>query len=51
MNQQIAPIQAYQVDLIGKRVTVIETRINNYRKKFKETEVIFLSQMKHFFIN
>lgn len=56
MNQHIAPIQAYQVDLIGKRVTALETRIRNYRKKFKEIEVsyflnklVFINQFALFF--
>lgn len=41
MTQTIAPVQAYQVDLIGKRVIILDTRIRNYRKQFKKSEVCF----------
>lgn len=38
MTQTIAPVQIHQVDLIRKRVTLLEIRIICFRSKFKEIE-------------
>lgn len=40
MKQNIAPMKAYQVDLIGKRVALFELRCKLYREDFKIGNVI-----------
>lgn len=39
MKQVVAPIQAYQVDLIGKRVMLFEARTKLYRTHFRNQSV------------
>lgn len=39
VKQEIAPVQAYQVDLISKRITLFDFRVNLYRENFKELPV------------
>lgn len=39
MKQVIAPMQAYQVDLIGKRVLLFDSRMKQYRSYFLNQRV------------
>lgn len=39
MKQHMAPMQAYQVNLIGKRVSLFELRCKIYRESFKSGKV------------
>lgn len=48
-KQQIGPIQAYQVDIIQKRIVLLGNRVNTYRTKFLKKKVS-LNQIKEIFI-
>lgn len=39
-KQQIGPIQAYQVDIIQKRIVLLGNRVSIYRAKFLKKKVI-----------
>lgn len=46
-KQTIGPIQAYQIDLIGKRVILFETRLKIFRAQFRSETV----NINYFFSN
>lgn len=51
MKQTIAPTQAYQVDLIGKRVLLFEARTRLYRAHFRNQSVsIILDIFPYYFL-